>query len=245
MKNSEKNKRISVICACNNDDVYNRMLLSSLQKQTYDNYEVLKLDAKRMGLDSAAAALNYGASISNGEILVFVHQDVEFLDEKALSELAEYCEKYDFGIAGVAGATVGGEIYSSVTNGFDRVQAGKRITGMTAVDTLDECLLIVKKSQFVGFIDYGSWHFYGVEYSLRCKNANKKVMLFPISVYHLSPGWSLDKTYWITLKKGAKAHRECKVIPTTMGQYKNNALLELNIFYRRIKRKLKKVFKKT
>lgn len=243
MENKCSEKRISIICACNNEDIYSNMLLPSLQKQSFKNYEIIKLGTKNFGFKSAADALNYGASISSGEILVFVHQDLEFTGDDALYLLSFYCDKYDFGIAGVAGTVAGGKIFSSVLNGPDKEQAGINVDNVTKVDTLDECLLIVKRSEFVDFVNYGSWHFYGVEYSLRMKRDNKSVLVFPIPVYHLSPGWSLDKTYWRTLRMVAQEHRECKVIPTTMGQYANNGFLRFSILIRRIKRRLKKFAK--
>ena len=231
---------ISIICACNNDEIYQKMLVKSLDVQTYRDYELIKLDAKVLGLSSAASVLNYGASLAKGDLLLFVHQDVEFLKENFLQTLVDYADKLEFGIAGVAGAIAGEKIFfSSVINGLDYKQAGIKNVSVKEVDALDECLLLIKRDKFQGFKEYNSWHFYGVEYSLRCKRSKEKVLILPLEVYHLSPGWSLNENYWDTLKKVAKDYNEFKVIPTTVGQFRNGRLLWFSIFFTKMKIKIK------
>lgn len=239
---------ISIICACNNEKLYNEMLLPSVKKQTLQDYEIIKLNAKELGLVGAAQTLNYGASIAKGDLLLFVHQDIEWNDDKFFEKLITYSSQYNFGIAGVAGVNSNEkQVYSSVTIDIDHRQAGIKITEVKNVDTLDECLFVIKKDKFKGFTDYRTWHFYAVEYSLKCKRANENVLLFPLDVYHLSPGWSLDKTYWQTLKRVAKDFSDFKVIPTTMGQFRNNCFLKFEIVLRRLrqwnKRKIKRILK--
>lgn len=228
----------SIICACNDDNIYNKMLLPSLQKQSYKDYEVIKLDAKSLGFIGAAQTLNYGASIAKGDVLVFVHQDIEFIDEDFLDKLNGYCTEYDFGIVGVAGV-IGDEVYATVVQTRERSPAGIIFEQVKEASSLDECLLIIKKESFKGFTDYNSWHFYGVEYSLRCIRSHKKVLLFPLLTYHLSPGWSLNNSYWDTLKKVAKDFKDFKVIPTTMGCYRNNLFMSVYIIYRKLKTYIK------
>lgn len=231
---------ISIICACNDDAVFDRMLMSSLKKQTYTDYEVIKLDSVALGLKGAANTLNYGADIANGDILVFIHQDIELSDRYCLQKINEYAVALKFGIAGVAGVKTGDKsVYSSVTMDVDHRQAGLRITEVKEAEVLDECLLIVRKADFKGFRDYNSWHFYAVEYSLRCLRQDEKVLVLPLDVYHLSPGWSLNDSYWDTLKRVAKDFKDFKVIPTTMGQYNNNSLLSLEILLRKLRAKIK------
>ena len=225
---------ISIICACNDEEMFNKMLLPSVQKQTYADYEIIKLDAKALGFNGAAQTLNYGAGIAKGDILVFVHQDVELSNEDFLSILVTYCSEYNFGIAGVAGV-IGDQVYATVVQGKERAPAGVVFDQVSEASSLDECLLIVKKENFEGFTDYQSWHFYGVEYSLRCIRSKQKVLLLPIEIYHLSPGWSLDKSYWRTLDKVAKDFKDFKVIPTSVGRFENNLMLPIRNIWRRFK----------
>lgn len=181
---------ISVICAYNNAEILHKMLVPSLEKQTCRDFELISVNAKEHGFTGAAQTLNYGASVAKGEILVFVHQDIELLSETFIDQLNEFCTTYDFGVAGVAGGVAKKKkVYSSVTMDSDHRIAGERATQPMEVDTLDECLFFVKRDRFKGFTDYGTWHFYAVEYALRCKLGGEKIMLFPLEVYHLSPGW--------------------------------------------------------
>ena len=240
---------ISVICASNRPVLMERMLLASLKRQTFCDWELISVDAASLGFSSAAQALNHGAKLAKGELLVFAHQDVEFLDDHALEQLSELYRKDLFELGGVAGVGFDGRVHSSVLQSENREQAGILLRGVEEALSLDECLFFVSKEKFLemgGFDDYGAtWHFYAVELSLRMRRSRGGVMLLPISVYHLSPGWSLDESYWRTLKKVAKRYRgKEKRIYTTMGVYRNNALLPLEILYRKLKYKLKQVLKR-
>lgn len=230
---------ISIICSYTNKELMDNMLIHSLSNQTYTDYELVLLDSKKLGFKSAAQALNYGAEQAKGDILVFAHQDIEFLDNNCLELINKFSEEIDYDIAGVAGVETGGKVvYSSVTMGDKHIQAGQKIVEPMKLDSLDECLLIIKKDKFIKFDDYHSWHFYAVEYSLRCSN----VYAIPIYIYHLSVGWSLDKSYWKTLKLVAKHFKDRKIIPTALGQYNNGPFLPIEIMLRRIKISINKIF---
>ena len=93
----------------------------------------------------------------------------------------------------------------------------------------------------MGFDEYCStWHLYAVEYSLRCHLRGEAVKIFPLDVYHLSPGWSLNKSYYATLKKVEKKYRkQFSHIYTTMGCFPTGAIkLPIFLFLRNIKHKL-------
>lgn len=235
---------ISIICACNNEKILNEMLNKSLKKQNYKDYELIVIDAQKHGFNSASETLNYGASIANGEILVFIHQDIEFIYDNALEKIVEYCKDNEFAIAGLCGIDDTGEynIYSSVTIGKTHRQAGTKINSIMNVYALDECCLIIKKEKFKKFEDFGkTWHFYAVEYCMRAKKQNENVLLFPIEMYHLSPGWSLDYSYFNTLIKVAKRYPDEKKIKTCMGVFKNNYFLSIYCMYRKLKIFIKKI----
>ena len=89
---------ISIICPVTNNEIL-KMLLNSIKKQDYTNYELIILDSKELNFKSASQTLNYGVSKASGDILLFCHQDIEFLETNALSKIVEYSSKYDFGIA--------------------------------------------------------------------------------------------------------------------------------------------------
>lgn len=226
---------ISVICACNNEKLYNEMLLPSVLKQTIKDYEIVKINAAEKGLKGAAQALGYGAEKAKGDLLLFVHQDVELLSDTFFEELIKYSNETDFAIAGVAGVVLKGKkIYSSVVMGEGRYQAGIKNTIVREVSSVDECLFIIKKDSFEGFKDYGTWHFYAVEYALRAAASGGKIVILPLETYHLSPGWSFDASYWQTLKAVEKDFPKLWYIPTTVACFPN---CKLWWFRRRMQKK--------
>lgn len=226
---------ISVICPWTDDRVRKELLEASLDRQTFRDFELIPLNNRELGMDRASAVLNEGVRRARGEMLVFAHQDVELLDPDFLGRLWEYGRAYDFGIGGVAGPVDGMEtVWASVVQGEKREQVGVKLEVPREADSCDECLFFIKKKGFMGFADLGAtWHFYAVEYSLHCRTEGKKVMLFPLPVYHASPGWSIDEGYWRTLDRVAERYRgRVKAIPTTLGVFTLDGLYPL----KRIKR---------
>ena len=79
---------ISIICVYNNKEILEKYLLESLKTQN-EEYELILIDNRENKFNSAASALNYGGKKSKGEILIFVHQDVEFY-ENNLKDIKYY-----------------------------------------------------------------------------------------------------------------------------------------------------------
>lgn len=237
---------ISFVCAYNKKNVLEEMLIKSLKKQNNKNYELITVNSKELGFKSASEALNYGFNNATGEYVVFVHQDIEFINNNSIDLIETYCKALDFGIVGVAGATGKKKfkVASSVVMGEKRVHAGDRLNEIIPCYAIDECMMIVKKDKFKGFNNYGkTWHFYGVEYSHRCLKNNEKVLLLPINIYHASDAKSLDESYFDTLYNYGKINKDVKLIRTCCGYFKNNKFLYVYCVYRKIKLKLKRLFK--
>lgn len=234
---------VSFICPTNNLDVLNKHLISSLSKQNNQDYELIVVNTNLLNIKSANEALNYGASNATGRLLVFVHHDVELQDTFFIDRLLSFCDECDFGIAGVAGIVdIDGkfEVYSSVVQGPNKEQVGHANDSIKECITIDECLMIVKADAFSGF-DFlrNTWHFYGVDYSLKCHNNGVKVLLFPLNIYHVSPGWSLNRDYFDTLYFVGKKYRNYRVIPTTIGLFKNGLFLGIYCFLKKLQLSLK------
>lgn len=88
---SEALKNISLITVYNNINLLQQMVESaSMQENVTIDYVLI--DNRTNQFASAAAALNYGAKKAKGEVLVFLHQDIEFLEKSALSDI------YRFGV---------------------------------------------------------------------------------------------------------------------------------------------------
>ena len=198
------------------------------------------LNNKELGFSSASETLNYGVENTKGDIIVFVHQDIELLDRDLLKNLVEYCDNYEFGIGGVAGVVESTKkVYSSVVNGENRVQAGEPISEPVKVDACDECLFFVKRKDFLGFENLGNtWHLYSIEYSMRCQDKGKSAFVFPLPVFHLSPGWSMSSDYWTTLYKIGQKYKLRKKTPTTVGVYDNGLILPVYIGLKKMKNAL-------
>ena len=235
---------ISVICVYNNREILNDFLIKSISQQTFTDYELILLDNCNNRYKSAVEALNNGALQAKGDILLFVHQDVFIIDKNGFLKIAEFCKQTNFGVCGVAGVDINKRLICSVVQGEKKEMAGEKANGLMEVQTLDECMFFVKKANFKGFeyID-DSWHLYAVSYSISCLKNNLKNYVLPIQVRHYSPGLSLDKTYFKTLKLYFKKHPDIKEIFCTMGCFKNNKLFSLYTIYRNFKIIVFKKFK--
>lgn len=240
---------LSIICVYNNEKVLNKYLLASLNEQTFKDYELILIDSIKMNFKSAAKALNYGVNIAKGEFFIFVHQDIKFLNKEVLNKINEYLNTYQFGIGGVAGRINNSKgTISSIKMGKDFVDGGiKNIKAVTEVDTLDECLFFIKRNDFLGFDeDLGdTYHLFATDYCYKAKLNKQKVFLFPLDIYHLSKGDSMNENYFDTLYKiGKKYQKKIKYLHTTCVTLKNNVFLKFFCFLNIIKLKLKRKIKK-
>jgi len=133
---------------------------------------------------SAARAYNAAIDEAVNDIVVFVHQDI-FLPEGWLSKLARCLDAMkqsgiDWGILGCFGVNASaprgvGRIYST---GWGRI--GRFITQPGAVETLDEIVLVLRKSSGLRF-DEGLPHFhlYGADICLTARSVGKTSYAFP------------------------------------------------------------------
>jgi hypothetical protein len=220
----------SIICVYNNKKILDEMLLMSLSNQTKE-FELILLDNYQNKFKSATEALNFGGKLAKNDYLMFVHQDIDFLDDNWL-ENAETSLKLipGLGIAGVAGKTKDGCI-TNIEHGDPPKPAGTiQITQVEPVQTLDECLLIIPKPIFdiVHFDEKvcDDWHLYGVDYCLTAKKMGYEVCVLPMIVFHRSAGQSLSKSYFKTLNEIQKKWRDdFSILYTTMGDWKTQTPL--------------------
>jgi hypothetical protein len=227
---------ISVICVYNDLHLYNNFIKSSLEKQTV-KYELIALDNTNNKFKSAAEALNYGAGQASGKYFMFVHQDIKFNTESWLEgaeKLLDNLEK--MGVAGVAG--IGNKylrIVSNIKHGVPPRNAGNiKINNIEQVQTLDECLFIVKKEVYKKYYFdekiCNGWHLYAVDMCLTLQKQGYKNIVLPLEVYHLSVGQKickvkkififrrLPKEYYDCLKNVIKKHKDSYgFIYTTCG----------------------------
>ncbi|MCK9150784.1 glycosyltransferase [Methanobacterium alcaliphilum] len=227
---------ISLICVYNNKEYLDEILLKSLKKQ--DNFEFIPVDNNTHDtFTSASSALNHGSLKAKGKYLMFVHQDVEFLEEYSFKLLEEQLDNLNnLGMAGVAGKSgKSREVLTNILHGIPPAPAGKhKINEPEKVETIDECLMIVprelfEKIQFDEEVCSG-WHLYGVDYCLTLKNLNYNNYVLPLTVHHHSNASSYNEEYFHTLKKLFKKHSNESTIYTTMNNWHSNYPLLLQRF---------------
>lgn len=241
---SEALKNISLITVYNNINLLQQMVESaSMQENVTIDYVLI--DNRTNQFASAAAALNYGAKKAKGEVLVFLHQDIEFLEKSALSDIYRFGvtnQNTIFGAAGVKSKLVDtGEFFSSMYAGEDKVQY-KCCTAPANCYTLDECLIachkdVMKRIKFDEETCNG-WHLYGADFCLQAGLIPEySVMVIPMDyVWHKSNG-NADKYYIKTQDLLAKKYRgKYKIINTTNGfQYTNPVKRLFVSTYRRLR----------
>lgn len=176
---------ISVICCYNNLEQFNSMKLS-LKNNIDADYELIEVNNVNNDFKSAASALNYGASVSQGDILLFVHQDILFNDQNCLKNIAEILPNDC--ILGLFGAAYPKCKYEA---------SDLKFSNLHQVDTVDECFFAMKREvwdhlKFNEDICNG-WHLYAVEMCLRAQDNNIKVGSCALGVKHLSIGNVDDK----------------------------------------------------
>lgn len=191
---------ISVIVVYNKENFESSLLSISLARQSVRFELILVENIDNRNFTSAAHALNFGAGKASGEVLMFVHQDVDLLDDQFI-EKAELMvnEVGDIGVAGVAGMAEYGLNHQDrqrniIFQGVPSREWGREIKKPERVQTLDECLLLVPKKVF-DMIKFdskvcGDWHLYGVDYCLSVTEIGKEAYALPLPIYHQSTGGS-------------------------------------------------------
>jgi hypothetical protein len=163
----------SVISAVNNEGVLRSCLLKSPDIQSAA--EVIL----QTGYSSAAAAYNSAIQKASTDLLVFVHQDVYLPSgwADALQRAVERLSTQDpnWGILGVWGVTKSndraGYLYWTGLDGT----AGEPFDSPEEVTSLDEVLLILRKSSGLRFDEHlPGFHLYGADISLEARRRGMK-----------------------------------------------------------------------
>lgn len=246
--------RFSLICPTNDRWKCEHWLLPSLAMQRFRDFEIVFVEATLGSFRSAAAALNAGAAKARGDYLVFLHNDVELIDENVLGSLSDELSGMDFIVAGAAGCrAVRGKpwrkkTFTNLVHGEHKEHPGRSTPLAAAMpcETLDECFFVVPRTVWAkrGILEFfSSWHLYAVEYSLWANVQRQgSVVAVPVNIWHHSSGGSFDHSYYDTLRVLAKMYRKWyPVLHTPMGAWPTNLLfLNLRIFAEIIRRKFMK-----
>lgn len=197
---------------------------------------------------SAASAYNYSIkSLCNGDIYVFCHQDIVF-NEGVLEKIEEICSKEKNWLIGAAGVRneENRNVISSIEDPYGHY---KTLKGEAEeVFSLDECLIAGHKDIFTRlmFNDVlcDGWHFYTVEFCLRCHKNGIKVMVFDANIKHLSGG-NVDDSFYKYIEKISDAYRnDFEWVATTIVRFSTKRLYCYKRRTRRIITKIKGVIRK-
>lgn len=209
---------LSIISVYNNVEKLQSRLVASLDRQTVSAERIL-IDNRDRRFVSAAQALNWGAAQAKGDWLVFVHQDIEFLQDHWLEQCEHLLKQVDpKGWHGLVGRTASG-----VWQGLIRDRAmvsGTPFDQPIPVQTLDEILLIHRRwEQTKPYFDesFGSWHAYGVEACCRAIVDGGTNTVLPLPVWHDSGSTNLAGLREAHQYVWQKHQRHFRRIYTTCG----------------------------
>jgi len=192
MTNRENNlpkaaREFTVVAAVNNDTVLRDSLMRSPDMQSVR--EVLT----RRGFSSAAHAYNSGMEASASDVIIFAHQDVYFpqgwFGSVARSIAAISAKDPDWGVLGVYGISLSGaEAGHLYSTGLRRV-LGCPFEGPIEVSTLDEVVLVVRRSSGLQFDEkLTGFHLYGADICLEAQLKGLKCYAISAFCVHNSNG---------------------------------------------------------
>jgi Glycosyltransferase like family len=192
-----RGQRVTFVVAVNDDGVFEGNFLASPCVQGRHPHEVLV----QRGFPSASAAYNDAMDRSGNDLLVFCHQDI-FLPSFWIGNLTrslEFLEKTDpqWGVLGSYGTTVEGDAWGQVySRGLGLI--GRRPEEPRPVQTLDEIVLILRKSSGLRFDDsLPHYHFYGVDICMRAAKAGRRSYAIPgFAVHNTQLNLALPKEFY-------------------------------------------------
>ena len=171
------------------------------------NIEIIFLDNTNGKFQSAAEALNYGASIANADVLIFMHQDVLLLSDDIVFSYCSFLNQNPKAIIGAAGVLPNDKrTITDIYDSLEKLPIGVRANGKVyEVDSLDECFFAMKKNTWstIKFDERccDNWHSYGIDICFANRLNGGKVYMVPAELWHRSSGNSYSKSYYSSIKK--------------------------------------------
>lgn len=176
--------RITIVSAVNDTEMLKANLLASPFLLQNPDYQVLT----QMEFSSAARAYNEGIDRADNDLIVFAHQDV-FFPAAWLAQLGnalQYLEAVDanWGVLGCWGVTRTGETWGHIySTGWGIL--GKPFESPVEVQTLDEIVLILRKSSGLRFDEtLPHFHLYGTSICMHAARRRLKCYAIPAFCIH-------------------------------------------------------------
>jgi len=236
--------KVSVICCFNNRELL-KDLKNSLNDYHEYNIEWVVIDNLNNAFSSAASALNYGFRKSEGEVLVFLHQDIIFDNPESMTTIINSALAGN--VVGVAGSLKNsGLLISSIYDGPNRERKFNSITiGETKeVQTCDECLIAMTRDvyQRIGGFDeqiFDGWDFYAVDLSLQAKTLGIKTVIVFTELWHRSQGKKNSDWYKYEEELRRKYRKEYYKINYPCGEcYTNELVNDTYVIYKPVKKRI-------
>lgn len=203
--------RIHFICAVNKEEVFQRVLLRSLEQNRHASL------TKVVGAGSAAEAFNaHVGSHPRDAITVLVHQDV-YLPPGWTDRMEAIFDHTAFGVAGCVGATSAGffaDVYASPNHYLDF-----NIGSLPApVDSLDELLLAFPSNTPIRLSPELGWHMYGAEACTLAQMHGLPALAIRNQVAHLCQRENYEPSADLTFLRSARAYfaKYRRPVKTTM-----------------------------
>lgn len=205
-----------------------------IDAQNYDGEieKVILDNRENKSYSSSAAALNDGAIKSTGDILFFMHQDVYLYDVNAVKKSVDFLLKKEgsliIGAAGIACSD--GLARFNIYMDEKHTQYAWKVENPVSAYTLDECLLVMKKSVFESVCGFNeatcdNWHFYGADICYTNIESGGENYVMPLEIMHASKGTPYGKAFKRSALMLAKKHKgKIKRIQTTIIDAKCSGL---------------------
>lgn len=214
MEDIGQNITVSVVVVYTNPTKLEEAKKYLESQSIFHSAEMIFLDNRENRFSSAAKALNYGASISKGEVIVFMHQDVYLWDSALLSKYYDFLKEKPNAILGVAGVAKKDHIvYYDFCETKEKLYRGRSSNGeiMQAI-TLDECLFAMRKSLWdkLKFDEQtcDNWHFYGADICYNNLLNGGENIILSTDMCHESTGDAYNKYFRNSLKAMIKKYKK-------------------------------------
>jgi GT2 family glycosyltransferase len=180
-----------------NDELFKNYTFRSLTKYNFPPENFTTIVDRERKIYSVASAFN---SINLSEIkedyLLFLHDDLYFL-ENPFPTIMDFIKRYpDFGAAGISGRGFRGECFGMICHPPGWNPYFYPFFEVKEVQTLDSMFLLVPKKVFGRYKFYEGYfrtHLFAEDYCLTLQEAGYKVYVLPILCYHHSYSSLVEK----------------------------------------------------
>lgn len=205
-----ENYDVSIVIVFNNIDKLNTALQYINEQSIINDCEIISLDNRNNNYSSMTLAYNEALQKAKGNVVIFMHQDINLLDKSILCIWRDFIKENPKSIVGAAGISkVDHKTHSDIFEGENMIKRAKPLNGpFEEAITLDECMFGSTKKhleQMKFDTEYcQGWNLYGVEICYRNILDNNSNYIISSNLQHLSLGninKSFEKDLYNLIKK--------------------------------------------